>query len=91
MIWRNLCIFVPNNMRKMAVFALLTLCVCSIQAQEKVMMLVGTYTDGGSKGIYTYSFNQENGPANRYTQRHPCQHGRLCVVFHNSHSIKPLI
>ncbi|MBO4801373.1 MAG: hypothetical protein J5545_05845 [Bacteroidaceae bacterium] len=45
----------------------------------------------GSKGIYTYSFNQENGPANRYTQRHPRQRGSLCVVFHNSHSIKPLI
>ena len=63
MIWRNLCIFVPNNMKKMAVFALLTLCVCCIQAQEKVMMLVGTYTDGGSKGIYTYSFDQETGDA----------------------------
>ena len=25
------------------------------------MMLVGTYTDGDSKGIYTYSFNQETG------------------------------
>ena len=27
------------------------------------MMLVGTYTDGGSKGIYTYSFDQETGDA----------------------------
>ncbi len=27
------------------------------------MMLVGTYTDGGSKGIYSYSFNQDTGEA----------------------------
>lgn len=36
-------------------------CVCSMQAQEKLMMLVGTYTDSGSKGIYSYYFNQETG------------------------------
>ena len=42
---------------------MLTLCVCCMQAQEKVMMLVGTYTDGGSKGIYSYSFNQKTGDA----------------------------
>jgi len=35
--------------------------VCCMQAQEKVMMLVGTYTDGGSKGIYSYYFNQNTG------------------------------
>lgn len=35
--------------------------VCHLQAQEKVMMLVGTYTDGDSKGIYSYYFNQETG------------------------------
>ena len=34
-----------------------------MQAQEKVMMLVGTYTDGGSKGIYSYYFNQKTGDA----------------------------
>ena len=37
--------------------------VCSMQAQEKVMMLVGTYTGGGSKGIYSYCFNQKTGEA----------------------------
>ena len=36
-------------------------CFCSMQAQEKMMMLVGTYTDGESKGIYSYYFNQETG------------------------------
>ena len=38
-------------------------CACYLQAQEKVMMIVGTYTDGGSKGIYSYYFNQETGEA----------------------------
>ena len=33
------------------------------QAQEMVMMLVGTYTDGGSKGVYSFRFNQETGEA----------------------------
>ena len=36
-------------------------CFDSMQAQEKVMMLVGTYTDSGSKGIYYYYFNQKTG------------------------------
>ena len=27
------------------------------------MMVVGTYTDGGSKGVYSYRFNQETGVA----------------------------
>ncbi|MBO7499580.1 MAG: lactonase family protein [Bacteroidaceae bacterium] len=38
-------------------------CCCLTQAQEKVMMLVGTYTYGGSKGIYSYRFNQLTGDA----------------------------
>ena len=33
------------------------------QAQEMVTMLVGTYTDGGSKGVYSFRFNQETGEA----------------------------
>lgn len=36
-------------------------CFCSMQAQEKIMMLVGTYTDGSSQGIYSYKFNQKTG------------------------------
>ena len=32
-----------------------------MQSQELVMMFVGTYTDGGSKGIYSYRFNQVTG------------------------------
>lgn len=38
-------------------------CVFTMQAQETVMMVVGTYTDGGSRGVYSYRFNQETGEA----------------------------
>lgn len=37
--------------------------ICCIQAQRQLSMLVGTYTDGNSKGIYSYRFNQETGEA----------------------------
>ena len=30
---------------------------------DELTMLVGTYTDGNSKGIYTFRFNQETGLA----------------------------
>ena len=30
---------------------------------DELAMLVGTYTDGNSKGIYTFRFNQETGVA----------------------------
>lgn len=33
------------------------------QAQDKVMMIVGTYTDGGSEGVYSCRFNQATGEA----------------------------
>lgn len=36
--------------------------ICA-QAQRQMSMLVGTYTDGGSRGIYSYRFNQETGEA----------------------------
>ena len=36
---------------------------CGMQAQERIMMVVGTYTDGGSRGIYSYSLNQTTGEA----------------------------
>lgn len=38
-------------------------CICTMQAHESVMMVVGTYTDGGSHGVYSYHFNQETGKA----------------------------
>lgn len=38
-------------------------CVCQVQAQDDVLMLLGTYTYGGSKGVYTYRFNQTTGTA----------------------------
>jgi len=42
---------------------LLLFCVGMTQAQEKTMMLVGTYTGSGSKGVYSYYFNQDTGDA----------------------------
>lgn len=33
----------------------------ALQAQDEVMMLVGTYTDAGSRGVYCCQFNQETG------------------------------
>ena len=31
--------------------------------QDELAMLIGTYTNGSSKGIYTFRFNQETGTA----------------------------
>lgn len=43
---------------------LVLLCqICTMQAQDKIMMLVGTYTYGNSKGIYSCRFNQATGEA----------------------------
>ncbi|MBO4810782.1 MAG: lactonase family protein [Prevotella sp.] len=49
--------------QRLKTFFALLLCAGSMQAQERVTMLVGTYTDGGSKGIYSYRFNQLTGEA----------------------------
>jgi len=46
-----------------SVFALLMLVFTTAEAQQNLSMLVGTYTDGGSKGVYAFSFNQETGKA----------------------------
>lgn len=43
---------------------MLLMLVCGVpflQAQDRVIMVVGTYTDGGSKGIYSFRFNQLTG------------------------------
>jgi 6-phosphogluconolactonase (cycloisomerase 2 family) len=37
-------------------------CLFTTKAQD-MMMLVGTYTDGGSEGVYSYRFNQATGEA----------------------------
>ena len=50
-------------MRLKSIFALFLMAACSIHAQQQISMAVGTYTDGGSKGIYTYLFNQDTGKA----------------------------
>ena len=44
------------------VFVLPFMFVCSLWGQNKQFyLLVGTYTDGKSEGIYTYNFNTESG------------------------------
>ena len=52
-------------MRFKSVIILYLLGMCHVLAQKQVSMAVGTYTDGGSRGIYTYHFNQETGEATR--------------------------
>ena len=48
----------------LALICMMLLCSsCSTHMQEDLVMLVGTYTDGSSKGIYSYRFNQLTGDA----------------------------
>ncbi len=50
-------------MRLKTILAMLLMGVELTQAQEMLTMIVGTYTDKGSKGIYSYQFNQLTGEA----------------------------
>ena len=50
-------------MKRIALTLLLGLTVMGAWAGDEIRLLVGTYTDSGSKGIYSLSFNQENGRA----------------------------
>ena len=50
-------------MKLKSVLIMLLSCIGIVQAQESGLMFVGTYTDGGSRGIYSYRFNQETGKA----------------------------
>jgi len=50
-------------MKKIFFFLMIFLGTIQLHAQDKLIMLVGTYTYGGSKGIYSYSFNQLTGKA----------------------------
>lgn len=43
------------------VLMMLLSCFFTSQAQEMVTMLVGTYTYDGSRGVYSFRFNQETG------------------------------
>lgn len=44
-------------------FILLTLGSMKIMAQNKINLIVGTYTNGSSKGIYSFCFDQSTGKA----------------------------
>ena len=41
----------------------LSLCMSACQSKDELSMVVGTYTDGESKGMYSYTFNQQTGKA----------------------------
>ena len=59
-------IFVIKNqpdMIKIAATILATAIATSANGADKIGMIVGTYTANGSKGIYTYSFDRQNGKA----------------------------
>ena len=45
----------------LAIFLLLFISCEMNQPQKNKTLYIGTYTDNGSKGIYSYSFNTENG------------------------------
>lgn len=51
------------NLKKSVLMMGACVCACAVQAQETVMMLVGTYTDSGSEGVYSCRFNQATGEA----------------------------
>lgn len=55
--------YLCRNMNIKAIIVAGVLGTGCVQAQEKVTMLVGTYTDGNSRGIYSYHFNQVTGEA----------------------------
>ena len=65
--WNRAAQFAPfaalTGHEKLKTIIVLLCYFCSLQAQEKIMMLVGTYSDGTSKGIYSYEFNQQTGEA----------------------------
>lgn len=49
-------------MKRLGGMLLMLVCGASfLQAQDRVIMVVGTYTDGGSKGVYSFRFNQLTG------------------------------
>lgn len=50
-------------MKRIALTLLLGLAAIGTWAGDEIRLLVGTYTDSGSRGIYSLSFDQENGRA----------------------------
>lgn len=52
-------LLVNSNMKPFFLFFTVLFCL-SVFAQKQPYLLVGTYTGGESKGIYVYSFNEEN-------------------------------
>lgn len=55
--------YMLSSMRLSAILLLSTFSLTRSLAQETVNLLVGTYTNGSSKGIYSFKFNQNTGSA----------------------------
>ena len=51
------------RLKRTILFLTLFLSFTGMYAQENLKMIVGTYTDGTSKGIYSFNFNQQTGTA----------------------------
>ena len=51
-----------NNHKTLLASALLMMGTAAT-AQENIKLIVGTYTNGQSKGVYTYQFDQQTGKA----------------------------
>ncbi len=50
-------------MKLRLVLIMLLSCIFALQGQNVLTMFVGTYTDSGSRGVYSYRFNQATGEA----------------------------
>ncbi|HEY9550941.1 MAG TPA: beta-propeller fold lactonase family protein, partial [Prevotella sp.] len=49
------------NIKRFSLLFGAVLCFSALHAQNNLHLLVGTYTDGTSKGIYSFSFDQQTG------------------------------
>lgn len=51
------------KIKNLILLALASATCSNLQAQDNIKLIVGTYTDGTSKGIYSFNFNQSTGQA----------------------------
>ena len=58
--------------------------------ENELTMLVGTYTSGTSKGIYSYRFNEENGTATLILFHLPTENSSMQSVNSTIHKLPPM-
>ncbi len=51
------------KIRNLLLLTLTVIAHLTLQAQDDIKLIVGTYTNGNSKGIYSFNFNQSTGQA----------------------------